>query len=297
LITRGSKFFYGAAVVAYLSALVYGFLTAASASGGVIAALSDGGLVEAIIGPVSFGWKGSVGEHVGYSVLMGAAAVLAAVGGFHTAFRDGDAEAVAAVQHTTSAPAVLVPAGLSYWPLICAFGVGLAVVGLALDPLLFVVGLVLMGVGAFSWTVRAWAERISADPAVNREFRHQLVDPLEIPVVSVLVAAVVVLSVSRVLLAIPKLGATFLIIILAVAVFAVAVTLANRPRLSRSAVLTVLLVGGLALIGAGIAGGLAGPREFETHGSGDSEHSMAATDSSAPSPWVLTDVAGGAAGR
>jgi uncharacterized membrane-anchored protein len=270
VITRGSKFFFGAAAVAYLCALVYGFLTGAAQHGGVFAVFSDGNVVNSVVGPISFGWKGWVGEHIGYSVLMGAAAAFLGLGGFATAFRDGDAEATAAISGTTNAPPVLRPEGLSYWPVVAAVGAGTAMVGLAVDPVYFVVGLVILAVAGFSWTVRAWAERTSGDRDANREYRNQLMDPLEIPVVSALVAVIVVLAVSRLLLAIPKLSATLVIIIVAAVIFSVAMFLAQRPQLKRSVVVGIVVVGSLALLGAGIAGGIAGQREFEKHGSEES---------------------------
>lgn len=295
MITRGSKFFFGAAAVTLASALLYGFLTGASANGGVISVFSDGGLVNSIVGPLTFGWKGWVGEHIGYSALMGATAVLLGLGGFATAFRDGDAEATAAASGLSAAPPVLRPSGLSFWPLVTAIAAGAAMVGLAVDPLYFVVGVVLLVVAAFCWTVRAWAERASGDPDSNREFHHQLLDPLEIPIVSALAAGVIVLCVSRVLLAISKLGATLLIIGLATVVFAVAVALARGPQIRRSVVVGVVVVGGLALLGAGIAGGIAGTRDFEEHGSEESS-GLPIGDSAAAPTAVLNGPAGPGSG-
>lgn len=286
MITRGSKFFYGAAVVGWFTAIVYGFVTGAADHSGTLAVFSQGDVVNSVVGPLTFGWKGWVGEHVGYTILMGFAAVMAALGGFHTAFRDGDAEAVAQVQHTSGAPAVVVPRGLSYWPLVTAFGAGVTIVGLAVDSLFFVVGIVLMVVAGFSWTVRAWAERATSDTGATRELRRTLMDPLEIPVLAVIAGGVVILCVSRVLLAIPSGAATFVIIIAAALVFIGAFILASRPELKRSVVVTVLLVGGLLLIGAGIAGGVAGEQTKEESGLGatpavvDSASAAASVDTS-----------------
>lgn len=296
MITRGSKFFYGAAVTAFVTALLYGFVTGASDNGGVRSVFTDGAIVNSIVGPLTFGWKGWIGDHVGYTVLMGFAAVMAALGGFTTAFRDGDAEAVAQVQGTSTAPAVLVPTGLSYWPLVTAFAAGVTIVGLALDPMFFVVGLVLLAVAGFSWTVRAWAERATGDGETNRELRHTLMDPLEIPVLAVVVAAIVVLSISRVLLAIPSSAATYVIIVLAVVIFAGTFLLASRPHLKRSVVLGVILVGGLVLIGAGIAGGIAGEAHTGEEGLGASRNPVV-LDSASGTGRVDTDPAGGSTGH
>lgn len=274
MITRGSKYFYGAALVGYLTALVYGFVTGASAHGGVFEVMSSGGIVDSIVGPISFGWKGWVGEQVGYSVLMGFAGSMLVLGGMCSAFRDGSAAAAAEIQGATvdlstgeitgSADLrIATPFGLSFWPLLAAFSVGLVVVGAAVSTSLLVIGCIGLVVAAFEWTVRAWSERATGDPALNREIRNRFMLPVEIPIGAAIGIGILVFSVSRILLAVSQLGATFFIIIVASLVFVVAIVLANRPHLKRSVLVAVLLIGGLALIGGGIAGGIAGPRESE----------------------------------
>lgn len=273
MITRGSKFFYAAAVVGFVAAIVYGFLSGAAAHSGVLGVFSDGDVVNSIVGPLTFGWKGWVGDHVGYSALMGFAAVMAGLGGFATAFRDGSPDVAVVMEGgdpaTAANPAVLSPIGLSYWPLIGAFGVGISVVRLAVDTTLFWVGVVLLAIVTVSWTVRAWAERATGDQSANRTLRHDLMDPLETPVLAVLTLAVIVLCVSRLLLALPQSAAVYVIILAAVIVFALAFVLAGRPELKRSLVVAVLLVGGVVIIGAGIVGGVAGEQHVgEEHGLG-----------------------------
>ena len=296
MITRASKFFYGAAIVGFLAAVSYGFLTGASDHSGALGVFSKGDVVNSLVGPLTLGWKGWIGDHVGYTILMGFAAVMAALGGFSTAFRDGNAEAIAQVEHVTGNPPVVVPIGLSYWPLVAAFGVGVTVVGLAVDPVFFVVGVVLLLVAMVSWTVRAWAERATGDQTANRELRHTLMDPLEVPVLAVLTAAVIILCVSRLLLAIPQSVAVYVIILAAVAVFLLAFLLASRPELKRSVVVAVLLVGGLVVIGAGIAGGVAGERGHEESGLGTARAAVV-IDSASVSGQVDTWSAGPATGH
>lgn len=276
MITRGSKYFYGAAAVAYVTALLYGFITEASAGGGVFETMSNGGVVDAIVGPISFGWKGGVGDQIGYSVLMGFAGTMLVLGGFCSAFRDGSAEAIAEIQGGRVEDGRVVgagvdlriatPTGLSHWPIIGAFSVGALVVGAAVSKELFVVGCIGLAIVVVEWTVRAWSERATGDPARNREIRDRFMHPIEIPIGAALGIAVVVFSMSRILLAIPKVGATFFIIILAAVIFAIAILLANRPNLKRSVMVAVLVIGGLAIIGGGIAAGIAGPRESEGEG-------------------------------
>ncbi len=50
MITRGSKFFYAAAVVGFVAAIVYGFLSGAAAHSGVLGVFSDGDVVNSIVG-------------------------------------------------------------------------------------------------------------------------------------------------------------------------------------------------------------------------------------------------------
>lgn len=284
MITRGSKYFYGAALVGYLTALVYGFITGASAHGGVFEVISSGGIVDSIVGPISFGWKGWVGDHVGYSVLMAFAGTMLVFGGMCSAFRDGSAEAVAEIQGAKVDRAtgevtgdvdlrIATPFGLSFWPVLAAMSVGAVVVGATVSTPLLVIGCIGLVVAGFEWTVRAWSERATGDPALNREIRNRFMLPLEIPVGAAIAVGIVVFATSRILLAISQIGAVFFIIIVASLVFAIAILLANRPQLKRSVLVAVLLIGGLALIGGGIAGGIAGPRES---GNGHEEEDAAA---------------------
>lgn len=274
MITRGSKYFYGAAVVAFVTALVYGFITGASAHGGVLEVFRSGSIVDSVVGPLSFGWKGWVGDQVGYTVLMGFAGAMAILGGFSSAFRDGSAEALAELQGGTVTDGRVVgadvriptPSGLSFWPLLAAFSVGAVVVGATVSTPLLVIGCIGVVVAGAEWTVRTWAENATGDPDRNREIRARFLQPIEVPVGAAIGIGIIIFSMSRVLLAVSKVGAVFVIIILATVVFVIAILLAGRPQLKRSVMVAVLLIGGLAIIAGGIAAGIAGPREAEDGG-------------------------------
>ncbi len=274
MITRGSKYFFGAAVVGYLTALLYGIITSAATRGGFPEVITEGGIVEAVVGPISFGWMGGVGEQIGYSTLMCFTGVMAVLGAFTSAFRDGSPEAIAQVSGGTVENGavsggvdlrVTAPAGLSYWPLLGAFSMGALIVGASMSTTLFLIGIGGLVVVMVEWTVRAWSERATGDPAVNKAVRDRFMYPIEVPVAATLGIALVIFSMSRILLAISKLGAVFMIIFVASAIFAVAVVLANRPDLKRSMMVGALLVGGVLIIGGGIAGGLVGPRDSDHH--------------------------------
>jgi hypothetical protein len=274
LITRGSKFFYTAGVIGFLSALAYGFITAARDSGGAVATVSSGGVVEAVVGPITLGWKGSIGDHVGFSALMAFALAMVVLGLITSGTRDGSAEALAArnAVDVSQVAAPAQPIGYSIWPMFAAISGALVLVGTAFSSFLFYAGLIGLVIAGFEWVVRSWTESkalaAGADGSglsAHDGLREQVLSPIELPLVVVLAIAVVAVAISRVLLAVPKNGAVFVIIIVAAVVFGLANLLARRPELSRTVVIWVLVVGGVILIGSGIAAGISGEREIEEH--------------------------------
>lgn len=278
MITRASKYFIGAAVAAYLAALIYGFITGASAHGGIGAVFQEGDIVDSVVGPISFGWKGWVGEHIGYSVLMTFAGTMAVMAGFTSVFRDGSAEPLAELQGATidrtevEMPEgrtldlrVAVPKGLNIWPFIGAFAAGAIIIGLALSPTLFVIGCIILVVVAVEWAVRTWAFQAVADPAEAAALRNRFMAPVELPIGTALVLALIVFLMSRVLLAVPSIAAVLIIILTASIIFGVSVLMAYTPRLKRSVLVGALIIFGVALLAGGIAGGVAGARDIETH--------------------------------
>lgn len=259
MVSTGSKFFFGMAVTAFLGAIVYGIVTTAT---GVGATLTGGGAIDAIVGPLTFGYKGGIGDHLGYTILMAFAFSCGGLGLATTVFRDADPAALAGVGDGTTPP-IPRPQGLSFWPAITALAGALVVIGLATSSLLFVVGIVLGLIAVFEWTVTAWADSVSGDPEANRAARSRLMGPVEFPVGAVLGIAVVVLLLSRVFLALPKNGSIIAASALAALFFVVGVLLASRPQLRRSILVVTLLVIGLLVLGLGLYGGIKGSRTFE----------------------------------
>ncbi|MBW3547910.1 MAG: hypothetical protein KY452_07225 [Actinobacteria bacterium] len=154
------------------------------------------------------------------------------------------------------------------WPALAALGGGIALVGLATGGALLYVGLAILVVTLFEWMVQGWAERATSDPAANQRLRNQVMYPIEIPALAVIGIALVVLTFSRVLLALPKTGSTVVAIVVASAILGVAVLLTSRPRLSSSVLTGVVVAGAVALVAGGIVGAVAGEREIEEHGGG-----------------------------
>src|SRR4051794_6589275 len=163
--------------------------------------------MSALLGVVSFGYKGGVGDPLGYAVLMGLCGSALFIGCVVVSFRDADAQAQADVLALDTPPGAAIPQGANYWPIIGSFGAGTVALGVVIGSQMVFLGVGLLAAATFEWAIRAWSDRATGDPAVNRAVRNRLMYPVEIPVLAVVGIAVFVLSISRILLALPTGGA------------------------------------------------------------------------------------------
>lgn len=257
VLTPGFKLFGGIAAVAFVGAFVF-------AIGGNFAN-SDQGLIDSVVGPLTLGWKGGVGSQLGYSLLLGTAVGSGAVAGMILAFRDADPEAQAQVTHVEARPLTAIPHGSSYAPVAVALaGVGL-LIGLAANTPLALASAFVLAATAMVWTTRAWANRLTDDDATNSAMYERLMEPWRVPVMSVVIVGVVVLGVSRLLLATTKTGSVVVFSLIAIAFFLITAVIASRPRMPRNALALLILITVLIVLGSAIAGLVAGQREFKDY--------------------------------
>ena len=251
MLTTGFKLWFGLFMGAMLAAVFAGYTSGATETG-----------------PISMGWKGGVGNHVSYVILVTAAAGLAMIGLVAAAFRDADAEAQAEVLGLDEAPEAQAVVGNSLWPVFGALGIGAVAVGLVVHPAIFVIGLcILAGVGV-EWTMTNWSEKVSGDAAANATARENLMRPIEIPVLGTVGIGVLVLAISRVLLASSVNGAVLVATVAGVLVFGGAMLVSKQPEMPRRTVRSILFVGCVAVLLAGILAAVNGEREFHQQGGG-----------------------------
>ncbi len=235
MLTTGSKTFFGLAVPAFITAIVYAVITNGIGHGGIVNLISGNGAIDALLGPLTLGYKGGVGDHLGYAVLMGFSLTCFGFGIAAAVFRDADAKSVAEIEGVDALAPVTARPLISYWPIVASFGVGLMVVGLATQPVTFVIGLVVVIISTVEWALTAWADEISGDVTANARYRAQLLAPIEIPVAVLLGIVIVVFSFSRLLLAVSKNGSVIVAAVLAALIFGTALILGSRPQIRRSA--------------------------------------------------------------
>lgn len=260
MITTGAKFYFGLGFLLLVGAVLYGWT-----SGGVDWGLFPGHMGDMyfqLLGALTLGYKGAVGDHVGYGILLGGSAVSTTMGAFMVAFRDADAKAIAEVAGLSEAPTLRPVASTNFWAPIAAFAVAVLAIGVATSRWFVIAGLALLAVAVLEWTMYAWAERTTGDPMVNAALRNRIMNPIEVPLFGAVVAGFVALGVSRVFLAVPKLSATWLFIGIAALVFVTAIAVASVPKATKGLLVGVVLLGAVGVLAGGIAGVASGPREF-----------------------------------
>ena len=275
MFTRASKLFFGLALAGLIGGVLYGIITNGFAGGGVVSVLSGDGAVNAVIGPLTFGYKGGVGDQLGYSLFMGFAVCSFAMAFSTSAFRDGDPEALAELANSASVPPISEPNDISQWPIVAAFSLALMTLGLAVGPVLFSIGAAVLAVAAFEWVIKDWSERATGDAEVNRIIRNRLMYPVELPIAGLTVIAIVVFSFSRILLTSSKMGAVWVASAVGIVIFALAILMGSKAQIRRGAIVGVVLAGAAITVGLGIFGAVRGEREIKHHD--DAEHAAAVT--------------------
>lgn len=267
--TPGFKLFSGLFAFCLTAALVVGVSTELQTNDQTVKQMLDSkGIIATVLGPITVGWKGGVGNHLAYSILLVAAVVSLGIALVLVAYRDADPEALAQAVRTETVPLTRAPAGASYTPIVAAFAVLLMGVGWVRSTPALAAGVALVLVTAGVWTIRAWAERATGDSEVNYEIFKRIIDPVRVPVLAVALIAFVVLGFSRVLLAVPDENwSRFTFLGVGAVFFAVVVAVGSRASLPRGLIAAVLVIGGLAILGGLVWGGTAGERTFEHPGS------------------------------
>ena len=257
MFTTGFKLYFGIAVGLFIAAIVHGYAT-------------GGGHV----GPLTWGWKGGVGDHIGYVVLMGLSVVSGTLGLVLVVFRDADPAAQAHYAGVEQLPSTPVVTG-SIWPVVGAFGASTMIVGLALHSAIFVVGLVVCAAVAIEWSMDAWADRATGDPVANRELRRRVMSPFEIPVAGAGAVGIIVLAASRILLNASPNGAVIWAGVIAIVILGTGTLYASKPKLNKNIIAGLALVGACAVLAGGIVAAVDGEREFHPHHADDpaEEHS------------------------
>ncbi len=257
MFTPGFRLFFGFTLAGLLAMFVYGV---ASGDGGGVDYF---GVVdaEAWLGSASLGWKGGIGDHVGYTVLMLFALTSASIAIMLVAFRDADPDAVAELAGG-ELPAAQSQTVTNHWPIVGAFGMGVIVIGLVTHKAIFVIGIIIMVAVIFEWMMSAWADRATGDPAANRQLRNSIMGPIEIPVLGTLGIAALVLAMSRVFLAVSAAWAVWVAVAVSAVIMLVAIAFAAIEKPNKNLVAGVVALAAIGSLAGGVIAASVGERVF-----------------------------------
>ena len=238
MITTGSKWFFGLGFVSLVLAAAYGWTTGGNG-----------------LGPLTVGYKGGVGDHLGYGILRRGAVVSLFLGFVATAVRDADAEAVGPGRrhrhrpgrHARPAPATGRRRRLRRRPRRHRPGVATPV---------FVFGLIVLGIVLVEWTVQAWADKATGDPETNRAHPQPPDEPDRVPGRRRSWRwALMVIAFSRVFLTLSAEDTVWVGAGLAAVIVGGGFLVASRPSVSSNVVVGLLVVAAVVIVGVGVAGG------------------------------------------
>lgn len=221
--------------------------------------------VAAVALAVSIGYRIAVGDRAGFVILI-ALTVAAILLGLALS---GSGANDRASWVDPEAPINEVPVGRSaatrpsWWPLGLGVAATVAFVGMAVSGKLLGFGIVLILVAAVGWLLQAWRDHPGWTRRADARFTDRVVAPLAVPLGALALILVIVLSVSRVLLAVNEKVSVAIAAVCAFFILAAFAFVASRPRTGRNLLTALGAVTLVAVAGAGVAGAAKGPREFE----------------------------------
>lgn len=192
----------------------------------------------------------------GAIALLSIATASGLIAGLSLFNRDGEV-----VVGDTAAPAGAEQLTSSMWPLIATVGFVGVVAGLITHPIVFFLGLIALLAAGTEWLVQSWSEGASSDKAYNASLRGRMLHPLEFPVLALVGLGIIILSFSRVMLAVSRdAGAIIFIVAGAVVLFAGSV-FALKPSLKKTLVVGICVASAVGVAASGIAAASNGLRD------------------------------------
>jgi hypothetical protein len=224
MFTTGSKYFIGLTALSAVAAILYLFL----------------------VNPTD----------LGALALFGLAAGSATLAGLSIFTDDNDTQTVEQAVDASAGPT-----SSSYWPIVLALGAAMILLGLATEPVVFILGIAVVVGGGVEWMIQSWADRASSDAAYNSGVRAKVLGGIEYPGLSAVLALVVAFLFSRIFLAVSKNAATVFFILVAGVIFALGFVFASRTDMRKKALSVVVPVSLALLAIAGVVSAMSGERE------------------------------------
>lgn len=142
MFTTAFKFFASMAVLAFVAAFVSAVST------------NDQGLIDRVLGPLTLGWKGGVGNHFLYVSFVSLAILSGFLAGVSAAFRDNDPDAQAQLLDVETLPPTRSAPGSIALPIAAVVALAVIIYGQFGTKLVTPIGFGLMGLVIVGWTLQ-----------------------------------------------------------------------------------------------------------------------------------------------
>jgi plastocyanin len=149
------------------------------------------------------------------------------------------------------------------WPALTAIAIGILAVGLAVGSAVVYIGVFSVLIAAAGWFAQSWREDPSFTPREGAKISDRLIAPLALPVLALGLVGIIVISVSRVLLAVPKDASIAIAGGMAVMLLVAFFILAARPSIARAGLVFLAGFAVVSVVAAGSVSAAAGYRTFE----------------------------------
>jgi len=151
----------------------------------------------------------------------------------------------------------------SAWPMAAGVALGVAALAAATDAVVVLAAIAVLTVVGLGWLFQQWVEDPTYTPSFGARLKERLLVPIGLPLAVVFLVAVIVLSLSRVFLALPETATQGVALAVAVIILVSAFAIASATRMARTALLLLTALALVAVIAAGAAGLSHGERHFE----------------------------------
>ncbi len=153
--------------------------------------------------------------------------------------------------------------GATHWPLLTAVGVALMITGFVSDAVMAYLGILIVGIGLLELVVLSVTDRAGGSVSENKAARDKLLNPLEIPVFILGLAATATVLLSRVLLAVDQDVAVVIAIVVAGLLFGIGFLVYGTGNYSRHFIGALVAIAVVGILVAGLVSVAAGEREVE----------------------------------
>lgn len=140
------------------------------------------------------------------------------------------------------------------WPVFSGVGVCLIVLGFIVHPVITLAGVLVVIASGAGWLARAASESTGRPISLM---------PIGMPVMGLFAIGSVMFFISRILLTVPEKASTAIALTVAVIILGTASLIALRPNISSRTIVAALAIGGVLMVGGGVAAAARGERKIE----------------------------------